>query len=194
MVRSRSLAQFQTAIVGRLLEGAAIAVSVRGNRDTSGRHRVLAVVVVGSHGRSKVRLPVIAVLQHDHFVATGGDARHRDGGFVGFGTGVRDVRLVQIPRRDLGELLGEVHHRLGHEDGRGVLQRLQLIDRSLRDLGIAVPNAYRDDSGKHIEVLFAFFVIKELTLTLDEMRGLGEEVLQPGHHKLVAFLFQFFST
>ena len=95
------------------------------------------------------------------------------GRVVGLCAAVGEERFLQLARRDLIELFGEVGLRLVGVERRGVLDCPDLLDDRLRDLRVVVADADGEHAAEAVEVLVARVVPDVLPLAADE----GERLL-----------------
>ena len=177
------------ALVGRGLGEAAVAV--RRGHEGDARHVGAAALLaarVAGHREGRIRAPVEARLDGEELVLAAVALGEAEGALDGLGAAVAEEGLLQVPGRDLGELLGERADGLHVVDvGARVHELLGLRDGGVEDLAVVVPGVGDADAGEAVDVLGAVGVVEKSPFAVVGDHRL-DALHEPGHH-VVAVLF-----
>ncbi len=119
-------------------------------------------------GFRQLGVPAVAVAQRQNVVIAGVHARREHGHFIGFRTAVGEIAFLQLAGRNLGHLLSQRHHGLGGEQGRSVLQAVNLGLDFRGHFFIGVAHADGDNAAQKVEILLAVHVEEVLALAVVE--------------------------
>ncbi len=145
--------------------------------------------IVPTKAHSELSSPAVRVAQRYNVLTPGVKLRYQHRRLVGLGAAVGEKRLLESARGYLSQLLGQPDELLGRIKGRDVLELLRLLLDSLRDLFMAVADAYGEDAAKKIEVLPALNVVYKHSLRMVNHEGFLVIVGHPGK-KVVLVLIE----
>jgi len=123
-----------------------------------------------------------------------GHPREQNGGFIGFGAGIREKALLQVPWRDLRDLLCQCHDVFVGIERRRVLQPVDLRVHFAGDLRVAVPHGDGQDAAEEIEVPVAVKIPQVLHLAAVGDERLLEVVGHRGPKVFLVFGDDFFAA
>ena len=108
----------------------------------AGQHRLerLTVDFAARHRQRPHRFAVVRAVGRDEIGLAGRHAGDLQGGFGGFGPGVRDKRVLQVARRDLGQLRGQIGQRLIQKRLGRHWDTIELVFDGLTTLGWRCPS------------------------------------------------------
>ena len=110
--------------------------------------------------------------QRDDLGGSRVELREHDRGLVGLRAGGREEALLQPPRRDPRERLGELHGRERRIERRDVREPADLRDDRRVDLLVGVADRDGQDAAEEVEVLVAVGVLDPKALALGQDEGL----------------------
>lgn len=171
-----------------LAERAAVTVRIRCEVDAAYRLRVRAPHLDARYAHAELRAAVQAIAQGDDLAAARVDGGEQQRALRGLRARRAEERFLQLARRDLRELLREVHEILRQVDVADVLQRADLLLDLLRDLRVAVAAVHDRHPREAVEVLAPLTVVEVLHRATDELARLLVEMAEARHDVLLLLL------
>lgn len=171
-----------------LAERAAVTVRIRCEVDAAYRLRVRAPHLDARYAHAELRAAVQAIAQGDDLAAARVDGGEQQRALRRLRARRAEERFLQLARRDLRELLREVHEILRQVDVADVLQRADLLLDLLRDLRVAVAAVHDRHPREAVEVLAPLTVVEVLHRATDELARLLVEMAEARHDVLLLLL------
>ena len=184
----------QVAVWVLAVEGAAVAVGVVGVLDAQDLGAADAPTGVPGQAHAQSGTSTVTVAQGDDLLGVGVGLSQHDGRLVGLRAAVGEEALLQLSRRDLGHLFGQVHHVGMRVEGGSVLQGADLFANSLRDLRVAVAHTDSEDTAKEVQILLAVHTVQILPLSSFEGQRLFVVSDDTGENVLPLFLHDVLSV
>ena len=177
------------ALLGCVLVRTAVAVGIFDEVDAADGIRVGAPHGDPREAHRELCASVQAPAQGDELTAARCDLREERRALVRLRARGAEETLLQPPRRNARELLGEVDEILREVDVADVLERVQLLRDGGVDRGVAVPAVDDGDAREAVEILPARTVVEVLHLAAHDLTRFTVEMPEAGHDVLL-FLFE----
>ena len=171
----------EVAGVRLFAERAAIAVRVRREMDAADRRRGRAPHREARDAHAELCAAVEALPQRDDLAVAVIDLGEQQRAFRRLGARRAEEALLQGPRRDLGQTLGEVDEVFREVDVADMLQLVHLRLHGLDDVRVAVAAVHDGDAGIAVEVLLAIAVPEILHRAFDHFLRVLVEMGEAGH-------------
>ena len=127
----------------------------RNESDSAHGMRIGAPEGQARQAHSELRAAVQAVLERQELISSRVERRQQGRSFVRLAAAAAEERSADPARKHGGELLGQIHNRLGQVDGRRMLQRSDLLADRLDKLRMAMAQRMHADAGVEVQVSLA---------------------------------------
>ena len=117
-------------------------------------------------------------------LAAGVERRQQGRSLVGLAAAATEEGSADLPGQHRGELLRQVHDRLGQVDRRRVLQRADLLADRLDQLRMAVAQGMHADAGVEVQVPLALRIVQVDALAAHDLRRVPIEMVRAGDQVL----------